>query len=186
MPITAKLAANLITRAGADRVLTMDLHAAQIQGFFDVPVDHLYAAPVLNEHFSERGFAGRQNRRRQPRRRQHQTSCSVTANDSVERWRSSTSDAPTPWRSSKTRSSAVRSKARWRCLFDDMISTAGSICGAARVVQNAGRQRFTSLARTVYCVVRRSRDCVMLRSIRSSSPTRFRSRPKSNCPTWSS
>src|ERR1041385_1009502 len=38
-------------RAGANRVLTMDLHAAQIQGFFDVPVDHLYAAPVLNEHF---------------------------------------------------------------------------------------------------------------------------------------
>ncbi|MEK6236781.1 MAG: ribose-phosphate diphosphokinase, partial [Planctomycetales bacterium] len=45
VPITAKLVANLITRAGADRVLTMDLHAAQIQGFFDVPVDHLYAAP---------------------------------------------------------------------------------------------------------------------------------------------
>ena len=51
VPITAKLVANLITRAGADRVLTMDLHAAQIQGFFDVPVDHLYAAPVLNDHF---------------------------------------------------------------------------------------------------------------------------------------
>jgi ribose-phosphate pyrophosphokinase len=51
VPITAKLVANLITRAGADRVLAMDLHAAQIQGFFDVPVDHLYAAPVLNEHF---------------------------------------------------------------------------------------------------------------------------------------
>jgi ribose-phosphate pyrophosphokinase len=48
VPITAKLVANLITRAGANRVLTMDLHAAQIQGFFDVPVDHLYAAPVLN------------------------------------------------------------------------------------------------------------------------------------------
>jgi ribose-phosphate pyrophosphokinase len=51
VPITAKLIANLITRAGANRVLTMDLHAAQIQGFFDVPVDHLYASPVLNEHF---------------------------------------------------------------------------------------------------------------------------------------
>ena len=48
--------ANLITRAGADRVLTMDLHAAQIQGFFDVPVDHLYAAPVLNEHFLNSGI----------------------------------------------------------------------------------------------------------------------------------
>jgi ribose-phosphate pyrophosphokinase len=52
VPITAKLVANLITRAGADRVLAMDLHAAQIQGFFDVPVDHLYAAPVLNNHLS--------------------------------------------------------------------------------------------------------------------------------------
>src|SRR5688500_5943484 len=51
VPITAKLVANIITRAGADRVLTMDLHAPQIQGFFDVPVDHLYAAPVLNRHF---------------------------------------------------------------------------------------------------------------------------------------
>lgn len=47
VPITAKLVADLISRAGADRVLTMDLHAAQIQGFFDVPVDHLFAAPVL-------------------------------------------------------------------------------------------------------------------------------------------
>jgi len=47
VPITAKLIANLITAAGADRVLTIDLHAAQIQGFFDIPVDHLYAAPVL-------------------------------------------------------------------------------------------------------------------------------------------
>ncbi|MBT8487043.1 MAG: ribose-phosphate diphosphokinase, partial [Phycisphaerae bacterium] len=51
VPITAKLVANLITKAGADRVLTMDLHAAQIQGFFDLPVDHLYAAPFLDEYF---------------------------------------------------------------------------------------------------------------------------------------
>jgi len=49
VPITAKLVANLITTAGAGRVLTIDLHAAQIQGFFDIPVDHLYAAPVLIE-----------------------------------------------------------------------------------------------------------------------------------------
>lgn len=47
VPIAAKLVANLISKAGADRVLTMDLHAAQIQGFFDIPVDHLYAAPVM-------------------------------------------------------------------------------------------------------------------------------------------
>lgn len=47
VPISAKLVANLITVAGAQRILTMDLHAAQIQGFFDIPVDHLYAAPVM-------------------------------------------------------------------------------------------------------------------------------------------
>jgi ribose-phosphate pyrophosphokinase len=51
VPITAKLVANLLTAAGANRVLTMDLHAQQIQGFFDIPVDHLYAAPVLHTHF---------------------------------------------------------------------------------------------------------------------------------------
>ena len=58
VPITAKMIANLIVRAGADRVLAMDLHAAQIQGFFDVPVDHLYAAAVLNEHFLSKGLEG--------------------------------------------------------------------------------------------------------------------------------
>jgi hypothetical protein len=49
VPITAKLVANLLVAAGANRVLTMDLHAQQIQGFFDIPVDHLYAAPVFFE-----------------------------------------------------------------------------------------------------------------------------------------
>ena len=53
-PISAKLVANLITVAGADRVLTMDLHSAQIQGFFDIPFDHLYAAPVLIEYFQQK------------------------------------------------------------------------------------------------------------------------------------
>jgi len=54
--ITAKLVANLIAVAGADRVLTMDLHSAQIQGFFDIPFDHLYAAPVLIDYFSGLGL----------------------------------------------------------------------------------------------------------------------------------
>ena len=51
MPISAKLVASLLERAGASRVLALDLHAAQIQGFFDIPVDHLFAAPVMVEHF---------------------------------------------------------------------------------------------------------------------------------------
>jgi len=57
-PISAKLVANLITQAGADRVLTMDLHAGQIQGFFDIPVDNLYAAPLFEHDIRER-FEGR-------------------------------------------------------------------------------------------------------------------------------
>ena len=53
-PISAKLVANMITAAGADRVLTMDLHAGQIQGFFDIPLDNLYAAPVLTRDILDR------------------------------------------------------------------------------------------------------------------------------------
>ncbi len=55
-PITAKLVADLITTAGADRILTMDLHASQIQGFFSIPVDHLLGVPILAQHYLERGF----------------------------------------------------------------------------------------------------------------------------------
>ncbi len=57
VPISAKLVADLITTAGANRVLTMDLHAGQIQGFFNIPVDHLYATPVLLEYINKRGVA---------------------------------------------------------------------------------------------------------------------------------
>lgn len=53
-PISAKLVANLLTTAGADRILTMDLHSPAIEGFFDIPVDHLRAAPILSRHISRR------------------------------------------------------------------------------------------------------------------------------------
>jgi ribose-phosphate pyrophosphokinase len=55
VPISAKLVANLLSAAGANRVLTMDLHKAQIQGFFDIPVDHLFAAPVIIDHLGKLG-----------------------------------------------------------------------------------------------------------------------------------
>ena len=55
-PITAKLVADLLTAAGAHRILTMDLHAAQIQGYFNIPVDHLLGAPILAEHFISKGL----------------------------------------------------------------------------------------------------------------------------------
>jgi ribose-phosphate pyrophosphokinase len=54
VPITAKLVANLLVAAGANRILTMDLHSQQIQGFFDIPVDHLYASPVFFQHLAEK------------------------------------------------------------------------------------------------------------------------------------
>ena len=57
-PITAKLVANLLEKAGADRVLTMDLHSSQVQGFFDIPVDNLMGMPVLAKYFTRQGFNG--------------------------------------------------------------------------------------------------------------------------------
>src|SRR5512141_1019838 len=56
VPISAKLVANLLSAAGANRVLTMDLHKAQIQGFFDIPVDHLFAAPVMIDYLARQNF----------------------------------------------------------------------------------------------------------------------------------
>jgi ribose-phosphate pyrophosphokinase len=136
-PITAKLTANLITRAGADRVLTMDLHAAQIQGFFDVPVDHLYAAPVLNEHFVKRGLVSDE--------------VVVVSPDEGSIKRASGHAKRLGGKLAivdKRRATALKTKqeniiggpvaGRVALMFDDMISTAGSICGAARLVHDAG------------------------------------------------
>jgi len=137
VPIAAKLCANLITRAGADRVLTMDLHAAQIQGFFDVPVDHLYAAPVLNKYFIEKGI-------------QEENLAVVSPDEGsikraighVRRLGGKLAIVD------KRRASALETTqenliggpidGRVALMFDDMISTAGSICGAAELVKRAG------------------------------------------------
>ena len=137
VPITAKLVANLITRAGADRVLTMDLHAAQIQGFFDVPVDHLYAAPVLNEYFLRMGFppddlivvSPDEGSIKRASGHAKRLQCRIAI---VDKRRSSATDT----RQENIIGASVENKI---CLmFDDMVSTAGSICGAARAVAAAG------------------------------------------------
>lgn len=60
-PITAKLVADILTAAGADRVLTMDLHAPQIQGYFNIPVDHLLGVPILAKYYVDKGFAERED-----------------------------------------------------------------------------------------------------------------------------
>ena len=69
MPISAKLVANLLSAAGTNRVLTMDLHKAQIQGFFDIPVDHLFAAPVIIEYLRAAGLPEPDDRVARCRRR---------------------------------------------------------------------------------------------------------------------
>ena len=137
VPITAKLVANLITRAGADRVLTMDLHAAQIQGFFDVPVDHLYAAPVLNEHFLAHEFTGDKIVIVSP-----DEGSIKRALGHVKRLGGRLAIVD------KRRSSAEKTKqeniiggpveGKTVLMFDDIISTAGSICGAAEILQRNG------------------------------------------------
>ena len=93
VPISAKLVANLLSAAGANRVLTMDLHKAQIQGFFDIPVDHLFAAPVIIEYCARLGMPEPDDRlagcRAAP------SAPAPTRSGSMRNWRSSTSAAAT-------------------------------------------------------------------------------------------
>lgn len=151
VPITAKLAANIITRAGADRVLTMDLHAPQIQGFFDAPVDHLYAAPVLNEVFLNMGW--------------REDEIIVVSPDEGSIKRALGHSKRLGGRLAivdKRRASALETrqaniiggpvKGLVALMFDDMITTAGSICGAARAVHDAGaREIYVAATHGVLC-----------------------------------
>ena len=57
-PLTAKLVANMLVKAGVSRVLTLDLHAVQVQGFFDIPVDNLYTIPLFAKHYIDKGLTG--------------------------------------------------------------------------------------------------------------------------------
>jgi ribose-phosphate pyrophosphokinase len=142
VPITAKLVANLITRAGADRVLAMDLHTAQIQGFFDIPVDHLYAAPVIDEHFKAMDFSGDDFVVVSPDegsiKRALAHMARLGGHLAIIDKRRSTAE--------KTKQANViggQVEGRVALIFDDMISTAGSICGAAEVMhQHGARQVF--------------------------------------------
>jgi ribose-phosphate pyrophosphokinase len=137
VPITAKLVANLITRAGANRVLTMDLHAAQIQGFFDVPVDHLYAAPVLNEHFLNSDIDLDQIVIVSPdegsikRALGHSKRLGGTV--AIIDKRRTSADTTV-----QAHILGGNVEGRVALMFDDMISTAGSICGAAKTLHEHG------------------------------------------------
>ena len=136
-PISAKLVANLLTVAGADRVLTMDLHAAQIQGFFDIPVDNLYGAPLFATHYLRRFGYGRDD-------------MVVVSPDvgSVARARSFAMKmglglAIVDKRREKANSSEVMNiignvEGKTCLLLDDMVDTAGSLCGAAKAIVEVG------------------------------------------------
>ncbi|WP_396276510.1 ribose-phosphate diphosphokinase [Haloimpatiens lingqiaonensis] len=136
-PITAKLVADLITAAGADRVLTMDLHAAQIQGYFNIPVDHLMGAATLAKHFIENGF-------------QEQDDVVVVSPDlgSVARFRKFADRLHCPIaiidkRRPKANVSEVMNvigdiKGKRVILLDDMIDTAGTITNGANALVDLG------------------------------------------------
>ncbi len=136
-PISAKLVANLITAAGADRVLTMDLHANQIQGFFDIPVDNLMGAHLFAKHFMERFGKGNED-------------VMVVSPDvgSVARVRTfahklDMNMAIVDKRREKANVSEVMNiigdvRGKTVLLLDDMVDTAGSLCGAAKALVEIG------------------------------------------------
>jgi len=137
-PISAKLVANLLTTAGADRVLTMDLHAFQIQGFFDIPVDNLLGAPLFADYYLQK-FA-----------QEGLEDVVAVSPDvgSVARTRAfahrlGISLAIVDKRRPQANESEVMNiigdvKDKHVILFDDMVDTAGSLCGAARALVEIG------------------------------------------------
>jgi len=136
-PITAKLVANLIATAGADRVLTMDLHAAQIQGFFDIPVDNLLAEPVLSHHFISENIedlvlvspdVGNVKRARVYAHRMNGELAIV------DKRRLSGHEVEVGHLIGDVEGKTV-------LMVDDMISTAGTICEAARVCKDSGAKK---------------------------------------------
>ena len=136
-PISAKLVANLITEAGADRVLTMDLHANQIQGFFDIPVDNMLGSPLFVDYFM-RKFASC-----------HEDTMVVSPDvGSVARARAFAQKLDMPMaivdkRRQKANSSEVMNiigdvKGKNVILLDDMVDTGGSLCHAAKALVEIG------------------------------------------------
>ncbi len=139
-PISAKLVANLITRAGADRVLTMDLHANQIQGFFDIPVDNLLGAPVFVNHFRDKF------------EHSHSETMVVSPDvGSVARARAFAQKLDMPLaivdkRRQKANSCEVMNiigdvRGKNVILLDDMVDTGGSLCNAAKALVEIGSAR---------------------------------------------
>ena len=142
VPISAKLVANLLGAAGANRVLTMDLHKAQIQAFFDIPVDHLFAAPVIIEHLARKNYpdltivapdAGGAERARAYAKR---LGAELAV---VDKRRSDDGTAEVM--------NVIGDVTGRTCIIqDDIIDTAGTIVKAAAALQKAGAERVIGCA----------------------------------------
>ena len=147
-PISAKLVANMITAAGADRVLTMDLHAAQIQGFFDIPLDHLLGNPTFVDYYLAKF----------PETEYDHDDFVVVSPDvgSVGRARAFAAKvhmglAIVDKRRQKANVCAVMNvigdvKGKTCILFDDMVDTAGSLCNAAKALTEQGAKEVYACA----------------------------------------
>ena len=160
VPITAKLVADLLSVAGANRVLALDLHAAQIQGFFNIPVDHLHAAPVINEYIRSLNIPLRDFVVLSPdegsikRALVHQKKLGG-AIAIVDKRRSSATET----KQANLIGSTLEGKSA--VIFDDMISTASSVVGAAHVARcNGAREVFACATHAVLCgpAIERLRD----------------------------
>lgn len=146
VPISSKLIADLLTSAGANRILTIDLHAAQIQGFFNIPVDHLYAAPILHDYFKGHQFenlvivspdAGGAERARAFAKRL-QASLAI-----IDKRREASNI-------SKIMNVIGDVRGRDAVLLDDMIDTAGTITQAADAIkQNGARKVYAACTHAV-------------------------------------
>lgn len=146
-PITAKLIATLLEAAGVDRVLTMDLHAGQVQGFFNVPVDHMTALPMFVDHFRERMYQQQITERLvvvSP-----DAGRAKLANHFAERL-GATLAVLTKQRPDHNEAEITLLigdvEGRAALLIDDMIDTAGTLCAGAKVVQDAGATRIFAAA----------------------------------------
>lgn len=171
VPISAKLVADILTSAGAGRVLTLDLHAAQIQGFFDIPVDHLHAAPVICDYIRTLNIPTEnfvvlspdEGSIKRSLRYQKNLGGSIAIVD-------------------KRRSSATETKqvnligssleGKTAVIFDDMISTAGSVVGAATIAKkNGARDVYACATHGVLCgdAIHKLRDAPIKQVIISDS-----------------
>ena len=136
VPISAKVVADMLAVAGINRVLTVDLHADQIQGFFNVPVDNVYASPVLVDHVRRAEYP-------QPDGRYRRTSAASRARarspnrSTTPIWRSSTSAGRWP-NESEVMNVIGDVEGRTCIMIDDIVDTAGTLCQAAAALKDHG------------------------------------------------